>query len=129
MCENIIVDNIFVKNPSYAHNGDAIDLESCKNALIINSIFDAGDDGICIKSGKDKDGRERGIPCENVIVDGCTVFSGHGGFVVGSEMSGDVRNIKVTNCQFLGTDNGLRFKSTRGRGGAVENIYRLKIFL
>ena len=123
MCENIIVDNIFVKNPSYAHNGDAIDLESCKNALIINSIFDAGDDGICIKSGKDKDGRERGIPCENVIVDGCTVFSGHGGFVVGSEMSGDVRNIKVTNCQFLGTDNGLRFKSTRGRGGVVENIY------
>lgn len=123
MCENIIIDNIFVKNPSYAVNGDAIDLESCKNALIINSIFDAGDDGICIKSGKDRDGRKRGIPCENVVVDGCTVFSGHGGFVVGSEMSGDVRNIKVNNCQFLGTDNGLRFKSTRGRGGVVENIY------
>ena len=123
MCENIIVDNIFVKNPSYAHNGDAIDLESCKNALIVNSKFDAGDDGICIKSGKDKDGRKRGKPCENVVVDGCTVFSGHGGFVVGSEMSGNVRNIKVNNCQFLGTDNGLRFKSTRGRGGVVENIY------
>lgn len=123
MCENIIIDSIFVKNPSYAINGDAIDLESCKNALIINSIFDAGDDGICIKSGKDKDGRKRRKPCENVIIDGCTVFSGHGGFVVGSEMSGDVRNIKVSNCQFLGTDNGLRFKSTRGRGGVVENIY------
>lgn len=123
MCENIIVENVLVKNPSYAVNGDAIDLESCKNALIINSIFDAGDDGICIKSGKDKDGRRRGKPCENLIVDGCTVFSGHGGFVVGSEMSGGVRNIKVNKCQFLGTDNGLRFKSTRGRGGVVENIY------
>lgn len=123
MCENIIIDNIFVKNPSYAVNGDAIDLESCKNALIINSIFDAGDDGICIKSGKDRDGRRRGVPCQNVVVDGCTVFSGHGGFVIGSEMSGDVRNIKVNNCQFLGTDNGLRFKSARGRGGVVENIF------
>ena len=122
MCENIILDNILARNPAYAQNGDALDLESCKNALIVNSKFDAGDDGICIKSGKDKDGRRRGRPCENVVVDGCTVFAGHGGFVVGSEMSGGVRNILVENCQFLGTDVGLRFKSTRGRGGIVENI-------
>jgi polygalacturonase len=123
MCENVIIDRVLVRNPNYAQNGDALDLESCKNALIVNSKFDAGDDGICIKSGKDADGRKRGIPCENVVVDGCTVFAGHGGFVVGSEMSGGVRNFKVQNCQFLGTDVGLRFKSTRGRGGIVENIY------
>ena len=123
MCENIIIDNVLARNPSYAQNGDALDLESCKNALIVNSRFDAGDDGICIKSGKDADGRRRGVPCENVVVDGCTVFAGHGGFVVGSEMSGGVRNFKVSNCQFLGTDVGLRFKSTRGRGGIVENIF------
>ena len=123
MCENIILDDVLARNPFYAQNGDALDLESCKNALIVNSKFDAGDDGICIKSGKDKDGRRRGRPCENVVVDGCTVFAGPGGFVVGSEMSGGVRNILVENCQFLGTDVGLRFKSTRGRGGIVENIF------
>ena len=123
MCENIIIDNVLVRNPAYAQNGDALDLESCRNALIVNSQFDAGDDGICVKSGKDADGRRRGRPCENVVVDGCTVFAGHGGFVVGSEMSGGVRNILVQGCQFLGTDVGLRFKSTRGRGGIVENIY------
>ena len=123
ICENVIIDNVLVRNPSYAQNGDALDLESCKNALIVNSKFDAGDDGICIKSGKDADGRKRGIPCENVVVDGCTVFAGHGGFVVGSEMSGGVKDILVRNCQFVGTDVGLRFKSTRGRGGVVENIY------
>ena len=127
MCENVIIDQVLVRNPAYAQNGDALDLESCKNALIVNSRFDAGDDGICIKSGKDKDGRRRGIPCENVVVEGCTVFAGHGGFVVGSEMSGGVKNILVENCQFLGTDVGLRFKSTRGRGGIVENIYINKI--
>ena len=123
MCENVIIDNVLVRNPEFAQNGDALDLESCKNCLILNSRFDAGDDGICIKSGKDADGRKRGIPCENVVVDGCTVFAGHGGFVVGSEMSGGVKNFKVQNCQFLGTDVGLRFKSTRGRGGIVENIF------
>ena len=123
MCQNIIIDDVLVRNPAYAQNGDALDLESCTNALIVNSRFDAGDDGICIKSGKDADGRRRGIPCANVVVDGCTVFAGHGGFVVGSEMSGGVQNIKVSNCQFVGTDVGLRFKSTRGRGGIVENIF------
>jgi len=123
MCENIIIDGVLARNPAYAQNGDALDLESCRNALIVNSKFDAGDDGICIKSGKDADGRRRGRPCENVVVSGCTVFAGHGGFVVGSEMSGGVRNIMVSKCQFLGTDVGLRFKSTRGRGGIVENIY------
>lgn len=123
MCENVIIDGVQVRNPSYAQNGDGLDLESCKNSIIVNSTFDVGDDGICIKAGKNEDGRRRNRPCENVIVNNCTVFKGHGGFVVGSEMSSGVRNISVSNCQFLGTDVGLRFKSSRGRGGVVENIY------
>jgi polygalacturonase len=88
-----------------------------------------GDDAICIKSGKDEEGRLRGRPTENVIVENCKVFQGHGGFVVGSEMSGSVKNISVKNCQFLGTDVGLRFKSNRGRGGVVENIYISDIYM
>ncbi|MGL4519582.1 MAG: glycoside hydrolase family 28 protein [Phocaeicola sp.] len=123
MCENVIIDGITVRNPSFAQNGDGLDLESCRNAIIVNSSFDVGDDAICIKSGKDEDGRRRNRPTENVIVENCRVFKGHGGFVVGSEMSGSVRNIAVNNCQFMGTNIGLRFKSARGRGGVVENIY------
>lgn len=123
MCENVIIDGIQVRNPSFAQNGDGIDLESCRNSLIVNSTFDVGDDAICVKSGKDEDGRRRNMPTENLIVDNCTVFKGHGGFVVGSEMSGGVKNVSVSNCQFMGTDVGLRFKSRRGRGGVVENIY------
>ena len=122
-CEHITLNNVKVFNPWYSQNGDALDLESCKNALIINCIFDAGDDAICIKSGKDEDGRKRGEPCQNVLVKNNTVLHGHGGFVVGSEMSGGVKNIYVEDCTFLGTDVGLRFKSTRGRGGVVENIH------
>ncbi|MFZ4581234.1 MAG: glycoside hydrolase family 28 protein [Paludibacter sp.] len=129
MCENLIVDNVFVRNPGYAQNGDGIDVESCKNAIIVNSSFDVGDDAICIKSGKDLQGRLRARPTENLIVDNCKVFQGHGGFVVGSEMSGGVRNVSVRNCQFLGTDVGLRFKSNRGRGGVVENIYISDIYM
>jgi polygalacturonase len=129
MCTNLIVDNITVRNPAYAQNGDGIDVESCKNVLIVNSNFDVGDDAICIKSGKDEEGRRRARPTENVIVDNCKVFKAHGGFVVGSEMSGGVRNISVCNCQFLGTDVGLRFKSNRGRGGLVENIYISDIYM
>ncbi len=129
MCTNLIIDNISVRNPAYAQNGDGIDVESCKNVLIVNSSFDVGDDAICIKSGKDAEGRLRARPTENVIVDNCKVFQGHGGFVVGSEMSGGVRNISVRNCQFLGTDVGLRFKSNRGRGGLVENIYVSDIYM
>ena len=123
ICTNLTIDGITVRCPAYAQNGDGVDIESCKNVLMINSSVDAGDDAICIKSGKNEDGRKRGIPCENVLVDNCIVFHGHGGFVVGSEMSGGVKNVNVRNCTFSGTDVGLRFKSTRGRGGVVENIF------
>lgn len=123
MCENLIVDGITIRNPEYAQNGDGIDVESCKNVILVNTTVDAGDDCICLKSGKDEEGRNRAKPTENVIVDNCKVFKGHGGFVVGSEMSGGIRNVSVSNCVFMGTDVGLRFKSGRGRGGIVENIY------
>lgn len=122
-CENVTIRNINVRNPWYSQNGDGLDLESCKNVVLYDATFDVGDDAICIKSGKNKEGRDRGIPTENVIVKNCAVYHGHGGFTVGSEMSGGVKNIQVSNCTFMGTDVGLRFKSTRGRGGVVQNIY------
>lgn len=123
MCRNVIINNITVRNPWYSQNGDGIDIDSCEDVILVNSSFDVGDDAICIKSGKDEDGRRRARPCRNLIVDNCIVFHGHGGFVVGSEMSGGVENISVTDCSFLGTDVGLRFKSCRGRGGVVRNIH------
>jgi polygalacturonase len=123
MCEDLTVRNVYVKNPWYAQNGDGIDVESCKNVLIENSTFDVGDDGICIKSGRDAAGRKRGMPTENLIARNNVVYHAHGGFVIGSEMSGGARNIYVDNCTFIGTDIGLRFKTTRGRGGVVENIF------
>tara|TARA_R110002050_G_scaffold273113_1_gene417080 strand:+ start:86688 stop:88376 length:1689 start_codon:yes stop_codon:yes gene_type:complete len=121
--EDIIIRNLSVKNPWYSQNGDGLDLDSCKNVLIYNNTFDVGDDAICFKSGKNEDGRKLGMPTQNVIVKNNIVYHAHGGFVIGSEMSGGVKNVHVSNCTFLGTDVGLRFKSTRGRGGVVENIY------
>lgn len=127
MTDDITIRNVYVKNPWYAQNGDGLDLESCKNVLVEGSTFDVGDDGICIKSGRDAAGRQRGIPTENVIIRNSTVYHAHGGFVIGSEMSGGARNIFISDCTFIGTDIGLRFKTTRGRGGVVENIYARNI--
>jgi len=123
LCDDLTVQNVRVRNAWNAQNGDGIDVESCRNVLIEGSTFDAGDDGICIKSGRDEEGRKRGKPTENVIVRDNVVYRAHGGFVIGSEMSGGARNIFVSNCTFIGTDIGLRFKTTRGRGGVVENIF------
>jgi len=123
MCEDLTVKDINVKNPWYAQNGDGIDVESCKSVLLESSTFDVGDDGICIKSGRDEAGRKRGMPTEDMIVRNCTVYHAHGGFVIGSEMSGGAKNLHVNDCTFIGTDVGLRFKTTRGRGGVVEKIY------
>nr|WP_315417631.1 glycoside hydrolase family 28 protein [uncultured Pedobacter sp.] len=123
LCEDLTLRNLQVKNPWFAQNGDGVDVESCKNVLIEGCTFDVGDDGICIKSGRDEAGRKRGVPTENVIVRNNIVYHAHGGFVIGSEMSGGAKNIWVYDCSFIGTDIGLRFKTTRGRGGVVENIY------
>jgi DNA sulfur modification protein DndE len=123
MCEHLTVRNVVSKAPSYAQNSDAIDVESCKNFLIEGCTFDVGDDALTMKSGRDAEGRKRNVPTENGIIRNNIVYHAHGGFVIGSEMSGGVRNLYVSNCTFMGTDIGLRFKTTRGRGGIVEDIY------
>jgi polygalacturonase len=81
-----------------------------------------GDDCITIKSGKDAPGRKMAVPAENYVITNCTMLSGHGGVVIGSEMSGDVRKIAISNCIFDGTERGIRIKTARGRGGMVEEI-------
>ena len=123
LCKHLTVENIYVKNPWFAQNGDGIDIESCEFVSVRNSKFDVGDDGICLKSGKDAEGRKRGRPSAHILIENCIVFHGHGGVVVGSEMSGGVHDLFVNNCQFLDTDVGLRFKTMRGRGGVVENVF------
>lgn len=123
LSRNLRVRRISVRSPWNAKNSDGLDIESCTNVFVGGSSFDVGDDAICIKSGKDEAGRRRGIPAANIVVDHCICFHGHGGFVVGSEMSGGVRNIAVSDCLFSGTETGLRFKSKRGRGGIVENVF------
>ncbi len=127
LSQQITIKKVTVKNPSYGQNTDALDLESCANILLDGCSFDTGDDGICIKSGRDEEGRKRGMPTENMIAQNCTVYHAHGGFVIGSEMSGGAKNLFVSNCTFIGTDIGLRFKTVRGRGGVVENIYASNI--
>lgn len=122
LCENIEVRNVTVLAPWWAQNADGLDLEHCRNVAVRDSHFDVGDDAICLKSGRGEHARRLNRPTENVVIANCTVLRAHGGVVIGSEMSGGVRNVHVTNCQFHTTDIGLRFKTARGRGGVVENI-------
>lgn len=121
-CQNVIIDGITVKCPWNAQNGDAIDISSCKDVLIVNNVIDAGDDGICMKGGAGKKAAPDG-PCENILIENNTVYHAHGGFVIGSEFSNGMKNIVVRKNRFSGTDTGLRFKSGIGRGGKTENIY------
>ncbi len=128
-CKNFTLRNAKVRNKFSAQNGDGLDLESCENCEIANTIFEVGDDGICIKSGKNAEARKIPGPCRNIWVHDCKVFDAHGGFVVGSEMSRGVENILVENCTFIGTDIGIRFKSAMGRGGVVKNITLKNIYM
>lgn len=121
--EDIVIRNVTVLNPWYSQNGDGLDIDACRRVVVYNSRLDVGDDAICLKSGAGEEARRRGRATEDVVISNCVVYHGHGGVTVGSEMSGGVRNLYVDNCVFLGTDIGLRFKSTRGRGGVVENLY------
>jgi len=127
-CNNVIVDNVTIRCPWNAQNGDALDISSCRNVLIVNNTIDAGDDGICMKAGAGKAGVEYG-PCENLLIENNTVYHAHGGFVIGSEFTGGMRNIVVRNNLFSGTDTGLRFKSGIGRGGKTENIFISNIIM
>lgn len=120
--ENITIDGITIINPEESPNTDGIDPSSCRNVRISNCHISVGDDCIVIKSGRDEDGREANMPTENITITNCTMLDGHGGVVIGSEMSGSVRRITISNCVFKGTDRGIRIKTMRGRGGYVEDI-------
>lgn len=119
---NLTVDGMKVKNDYHAQNGDGIDVESCTNVEIKNTTFEVGDDGICIKSGKNRKAREIKKPTKNVYIHDCLVYHAHGGIVIGSEMSRGIENVVCENCTFAGTDIGIRFKSAIGRGGVVKDI-------
>lgn len=127
-CQNVVIDGITVKCPWNAQNGDALDITCCKNVLIVNNVIDAGDDGICMKGGAGEAGVKAG-PCENINIQDNTVYHAHGGFVIGSEFSGGMKNILVRNNTFQGTDAGLRFKSAVKRGGKTENIFIDHIYM
>jgi unsaturated rhamnogalacturonyl hydrolase len=113
--------NIFSHGP----NNDGCDPESSRDVLIEDCVFDTGDDCIAIKSGRDNDGRRVGVPSENIIIRNCTMKDGHGGVVIGSEISGDCRNVFVENCKMdsPNLDRALRFKSNAIRGGVLENVF------
>jgi len=121
-CENLVVDGISIINPESGPNTDGVNPESCRNVRISNCFIDTGDDCITLKSGRDEEGRRKGKPTENVTITNCVMYKGHGAVVIGSEMSGDVRNVTASNIVCVGTDRAVRIKSTRGRGGGVENI-------
>ena len=124
--DNVVIQNITIDNVTRAGgdspNTDGIDPESSTNVRILGCHINVGDDCIAIKSGRDEAGRKAGRPTENLIVSNCTMINGHGGVVIGSEMSGGVRNVTVSNCIFQNTDRGIRIKTMRGRGGVIENI-------
>lgn len=120
-CDNVTIKGITIDNvPS--PNTDGINPESCRNVHISDCHISVGDDCITIKSGRDAQARRLGVPCENITITNCTMLAGHGGVVIGSEMSGSVCKVTISNCVFDGTDRGIRIKSTRGRGGVVEDI-------
>jgi hypothetical protein len=121
-CENLEVEGISIINPENGPNTDGVNPESCRNVRIANCFIDTGDDCITLKSGEDEEGRLKAKPTENVTITNCVMYKGHGAVVIGSEMSGGVRNVTASNIVCVGTDRAVRIKSTRGRGGVVENI-------
>jgi DNA sulfur modification protein DndE len=121
--ENVIIRNIKIRSPWYGQNTDGLDPTSCRNVIIYGITVDVGDDGICLKPGSIAHSQKKGPACENIVITDCLVYQAHGGFVIGSESYGGVNNVYVHNCTFVGTDVGLRFKSLRGKGGLVENVF------
>ncbi len=120
--DGLTIDDITIFNPSDSPNTDAIDVDSCSRVVIRNSYINVGDDGICIKSGAGEDGIIAARPTYDVLVEGCTVCSSHGGAAIGSETAAGIRDVTFRNCAFIGTDRGIRLKTRRGRGGIIENL-------
>lgn len=122
-CQDLIVRGVRIN--SHGPNNDGCDPESCKNVLIENCVFDTGDDCIAIKSGRNNDGRKWNIPSENIVVRRCQMKDGHGGVVVGSEISGGYRNLYVEDCEMdsPNLDRVVRIKTNACRGGVIENLF------
>ncbi|MBR3764033.1 MAG: glycoside hydrolase family 28 protein [Clostridia bacterium] len=119
-CRNVTVRGLNIKNPADSPNTDGINPDACRDVRISDCTIDVGDDCIAIKSGTEHTPERR--PCERIIITNCHFLHGHGGVVLGSEMSGDVRNVVVSSCVFYETDRGVRLKTRRGRGGTVEGV-------
>lgn len=122
LCTNVTVRGVTVR--SLGANNDGCDPESCRNVLIEDCVFQTGDDCIAIKSGRNNDGRRVGVASENIVIRRCTMLDGHGGVTIGSEVSGGVRNVFVSDCKMDSPhlDRAFRFKSNAARGGVIENI-------
>lgn len=118
--DNVVIHGVTIKNPADSPNTDGIDPDGCRNIRISDCIIDVGDDCIAIKSGTEDTPEKH--PCENITITNCNMIHGHGGVVLGSEMSGSIRNVTVSNCVFQETDRGIRLKSRRRRGGAIERL-------
>ena len=119
-CTNVLVDGITIENPADSPNTDGVNPESCDMVRVQGCYISVGDDCVTIKSGTEHAAKR--VPCQNVTVTNCVMAYGHGGVVIGSEMSGDVRNVSISNCVFYQTDRGIRIKTRRGRGGVVEDV-------
>ena len=120
-CENVIVRKVNVI--SSGPNTDGLNPDSCRNVLIEDCCFDTGDDCIAVNSGMNEDGWRVNRPCENILIRGCRMTGGHGGLTIGSGISGGVRNVYAHGCEISGTNQGIRMKSMRGRGGYVKDIW------
>lgn len=121
-CENVNIRGVTIVNPADSPNTDGINPDSCRLVRISDCSISVGDDCIAIKSGTQDEQEALRTPCQEIAITNCTLERGHGGIVIGSEMSGRVENVVVSNCVFIGTDRGIRLKSRRGRGGIVENV-------
>ena len=123
LSQNITIRRVTMA--SHGPNNDGCDPESCKDVLIEDCFFDTGDDCIALKSGRNEDGRRINVPCENIIIRNCTMHDGHGGIVIGSEISGGCRNVFVENCTMdsPNLDRAVRIKTNTVRGGVVQDIF------
>jgi len=121
-CENITIRGLTIQNPPDSPNTDGINPDSCRNVHISDCHISVGDDCIALKAGSEAETPGLMSSCSDITITNCTLERGHGGIVIGSETSGGVRNVVISNCVFNKTDRGIRLKSRRGRGGIVEDI-------
>jgi polygalacturonase len=123
LCQSVTVRNVTVR--SHGPNNDGCNPESSRDVLVQGCTFDTGDDCIALKSGRNDDGRRINVPVENVVIRNCTMKDGHGGVVIGSEVSGGARNIFAETCRMDSPrlDRALRIKTNSVRGGVIEGVY------